>query len=108
AGRRKQSPPGGPTGETAQRSAVLCSIDLAEADDKTQAQGPAAGGHLSPAEESPAAVADTGVAIGGVDELLEFVRTSVLAGPRPFSFAFHQGLGYKRRIEGNKETNRPP
>ncbi|CAM9141109.1 unnamed protein product [Ectocarpus sp. 4 AP-2014] len=90
AGRRKQSPPGVRAGETAPRSAVLCSIDLAEADDKTQAQGAAAGGHLSAAEESPAAVADTGVAIGGVDELLEFVRTSVLAGPRPFSFAFHE------------------
>ncbi|CBN76987.1 Thioredoxin reductase [Ectocarpus siliculosus] len=94
AGRRKQSPQGGPAGETAPRSAVLCSIDRAPADDKTQAQGPAAGGHLSAAEESPAAVANTRVAIGGVDELLEFVRTSVLAGPRPFSFAFHeQSLG---------------
>lgn len=33
---------------------------------------------------------DTSVAIGGVEELLEFVRSSVLAGPRPFSFAFHE------------------
>lgn len=75
----------------APRSAVLCSIDLAPADDdKTQAQGPAASGHLSAAGESPVAIADARVSIGGVDELLEFVRTSVLAGPRPFSFAFHE------------------
>ncbi|CAM9214177.1 unnamed protein product [Ectocarpus fasciculatus] len=93
AGRRKKSPPGGPAGETAPRSAVLCSIDLAPANDETQAQqrqGPAARGRLSAAGESSAVVADTRVAIGGVDELLEFVRSSVLAGPRPFSFAFHE------------------
>ena len=33
---------------------------------------------------------DTSIVVGGVEELLEFVRSSVLAGPRPFSFAFHE------------------
>lgn len=40
--------------------------------------------------DSDVGVVDTSVAIGGVEELLEFVRSSVLAGPRPFSFAFHE------------------
>lgn len=30
------------------------------------------------------------VPIGGVEDLMEFVRTSVLAGPRHFSFAYHE------------------
>lgn len=42
------------------------------------------------AAAAPTAATDTSVAIGGVEELLEFVRSHVLAGPRPFSFAFHE------------------
>lgn len=33
---------------------------------------------------------DESVPIGGVEDLMEFVRTSVLAGPRHFSFAYHE------------------
>eukprot|EP00752_Nemacystus_decipiens_P009129 g8153.t1 len=66
---------------------------------------------------SPVDVADTSVAIGGAEELLEFVRNSVLAGPRPFSFAFHeQSLRIKeaqRRKGGGmpsppRDTSEPP
>lgn len=54
---------------------------------RRRAKRSAGGGVASaPAADAP----DTRVTIGGVEELLEFVRSSVLAGPRPFSFAFHE------------------
>lgn len=68
---------------------MLCSIDLAPAasGQVRRGDGDAAGSSMV-GPKYPAG--DTAVAIGGVDELLEFVRSSVLAGPRPFSFAFHE------------------
>lgn len=69
--------------------AVLCSIDRAPAPVETDAA------HDTTVHEGVTVrvkepAVDTSVAIGGVEELLEFVRSSVLAGPRPFSFAFHE------------------
>ena len=66
---------------------VLCSIDRPPVDRETQDDISGTGG-VALKEEDPSV--DTSVAIGGVEDLLEFVRSSVLAGPRPFSFAFHE------------------
>lgn len=82
------------------RRAVLCSISIppaaavaaaAAAIDETQQQqnGPTIGKYPTVGDDGIDGV-DTSVTIGGVEELLEFVRSSILAGPRPFSFAFHE------------------
>lgn len=73
---------------------MLCSVDLAPAASEQVLPGAGDGdGHVSGlgmvGPKDPTGDT-TAVAIGGVDELLEFVRSSVLAGPRPFSFAFHE------------------
>lgn len=99
------TPPPDP-GDKPRPRPVLCSINLAPvatagaataAGDKSRA--PQRWGALRRrAKRSAGGVASTSAAdapgtrvtIGGVEELLEFVRSSVLAGPRPFSFAFHE------------------
>ena len=71
---------------------VLCSIDRPPVLGETQGgvSGAGGGGALGGKDFSVGATVDTSVAIGGVEDLLEFVRSSVLAGPRPSSFAFHE------------------
>lgn len=66
---------------------MLCSIDRPPVVRETQDNLSGTEG-VALREEGPSV--DTSVAIGGVEDLLEFVRSSVLAGPRPFSFAFHE------------------
>lgn len=66
---------------------MLCSIDRPPVIRETQDTITGTGG-VALREEDPSV--DTSVAIGGVEDLLEFVRSSVLSGPRPFSFAFHE------------------
>lgn len=62
------------------------------AEDTTAAKD-AAGVKDATVEKDTTIENDTAVRIGGVEDLLEFVRDSLLAGPRPFSLAFHeQGL----------------
>lgn len=100
---RSTASPSSTATENPRPRAVLCSIDSAPGTAaggggraQTQTRAPqhressrrrarrlAAGG-------STADAGGTSVAIGGVEELVEFVRSSVLAGPRPFSFAFHE------------------
>lgn len=87
--------------------AVLCSIDVSPAaaavaagnkvqqqqqdDDRTNGEYPRVGKDPAFGDDGVGVdVEDTSVTIGGVEELLEFVRSSVLAGPRPFSFAVHE------------------
>ena len=72
--------------QAVQHTAVLCSISQApsasaRADGRTEADVDLA---------APPVDAQESVPIGGAEELLTFVRTSVLAGPRPYSFAFHE------------------
>lgn len=69
-------------------STVLCSISrthISGGDPKDHGELLVAG---SPATEN--GLIDPSIAIGGVDDLMDFVRDSVLAGPRPFSFGFHE------------------
>lgn len=64
---------------------VVCSLEGYSG--SSTVHGDAERGEASSLKDVP--IEDT-VAIGGVEDLLEFVRSSVLAGPRPLSIGFHK------------------
>ena len=88
--------------QAVQHTAVPCSIS----------QAPSAGAGANERIETDvdlAAMPDDvqeSVPIGGAEELLAFVRTSVLAGSRPYSFAFHeQSLRYGSCVRLHPHTD---
>eukprot|EP00904_Undaria_pinnatifida_P007514 jgi/Undpi1/3893/HiC_scaffold_16.g07261.m1 len=89
---------------------VLCSIDRPPVLGETQGgvSGAGGGGALGGEDFSVGATVDTSVAIGGVEDLLEFVRSSVLAGPRPSSFAFHERSLRIQHEHGKKRVGPSP
>ncbi|CAM9201887.1 unnamed protein product [Laminaria digitata] len=93
----------------AEHRGVLCSIDRPPVLRETQDDISGTGGVAVGAEDlSVDTTVETSVAIGGVEDLLEFVRSSVLAGPRPFSFAFHErSLRVQHEHIKNREASPP-
>lgn len=84
---RLQSPPKKLWGWTIPLPRWLCHKEESSSE---QVQHPVVVCNITSGNDSGTLGVDESVTIGGVEDLMEFVRTSVLAGPRHFSFAYHE------------------